>query len=175
MFWNLPCANEGMPLERLALIWWMVALRFTLRGWHCNLCPLTSCTGAIGRFIDDTWDSSCMEWTGLGFCCECPRQHMVLHRLQKLLEFDKACCQFALVGSMFALLASFWCSTCGPSTKHLGVKTWCVLPICESWMLERCGIGVWVWGSHAEKAAREPGRKVWNYKQLVRRIRLVCT
>ena len=29
----------------------------------------------------------------------------------------------------------------GPSTKHLGFKAWCVLPICESWILERCGIG----------------------------------
>ena len=62
---------------------------------------------------------------------------------QKLLEFGKTCCQFAWasVGSTFALLASFWHSTCGPSTKHLGFKTWCVLPICESWILERCGIG----------------------------------
>ena len=68
---------------------------------------------------------------------------MVLHHLQKLLEFGKTCCQFAWasVGSTFALLASFWHSTCGPSTKHLGFKTWCVLPICESWILERCGIG----------------------------------
>ena len=48
---------------------------------------------------------------------------------------------WASVGSTFALLASFWHSTCGPSTKHLGFKTWCVLPICESWILERCGIG----------------------------------
>ena len=68
---------------------------------------------------------------------------MVLHHLQKLLEFGKTCCQFACasVGSTFALLASFWHSTCGPSTKHLGFETWCVLPICESRMWERCGIG----------------------------------
>ena len=26
LFWNLPCENGGMPLDRLALIWWMVAL-----------------------------------------------------------------------------------------------------------------------------------------------------
>ena len=80
---------------------------------------------------------------GPKFCCKCPRQHMVLHHLQKLLEFGETCCQFACasVGSTFALLASFWHSTCEPSTKHLRFKTWCVLPICESWMLERCGIG----------------------------------
>ena len=88
-------------------------------------------------------DSSSMEWTDQKFCCKCPRQHMVLHHLQKLLEFGETCCQFACasVGSTFALLASFWHSTCEPSTKHLRFKTWCVLPICESWMLERCGIG----------------------------------
>ena len=56
-----------------------------------------------------------------------------------ILEFGKN--MWASVGSTFALLASFWHSTCGPSTKHLGFKTWCVLPICESWILERCGIG----------------------------------
>ena len=49
---------------------------------------------------------------GSEVCCKYPRQYVVLHRMQKSLEFGKACCHFACasVGSTFALLASFYLS-----------------------------------------------------------------
>ena len=88
-------------------------------------------------------NSSSMEWTGQRFCCKYPRQYMVLHHMQKLLEFGKACCHFACasVSSTFAVLASFRCSACGPSTTYVGIKASSVLQIHEYWVLERSCFG----------------------------------
>lgn len=49
----------------------------------------------------------------------------------------RACCHFACakIGSTFALLASYRCSTCGPAPKHVGLQTANILQVCEvrSW------------------------------------------
>ena len=47
---------------------------------------------------------------------------MVLHHMQKLLEFGQACCRFTCtsVGSTFAIVASFWYLSRGSSTTYLG-------------------------------------------------------
>ena len=82
-----------------------------------------------------------MNWSGV--LLQIPALIHGLHHMQKLLEFGKACCHFACasVGSTFALLASFRCSTCQPSTTYVGIKASSVLQIDEYWILERSCFG----------------------------------
>ena len=53
--WNLLCENGGVLLDSLASIWWMgvrICLIYASR-MTFSVCPLTSRTGAMDRFIDD--------------------------------------------------------------------------------------------------------------------------
>ena len=82
---------------------------------------------------------------------------MVLHHMQKVLEFGQACCRFTCksVGATLAIVASYWYSSRGPSTTYLGIQR------------------SEVWGSHADKAALFRART--SEKTGVKRTRLRCT
>ena len=114
-------------------------LQLPARYFGCSLSKITQINRwtAVGGWLE--WRLERDFWTGLGFCCKYPRQYMVVHHMQELLEFGKTCCHFACasVGSTFALLASFRCSTHGPSTTYVGIKSSSVLHIHEYWILER--------------------------------------
>ena len=75
----------------------------------------------------------------------------VTSHAKKYSKLGKACCHFACasVGSTFALLASFKCSTCGPSTTYVGIKASSVLQVHEYWVLEREKLVCMKWyGTH---------------------------
>ena len=74
---------------------------------------------------------------------KCTRQYMDLNHMQKPMEFPKSCCRFTCssVGSTFAVVASIWYSSLGPSMAYVGINTSGVLEIRISWIVEGSGSG----------------------------------
>ena len=70
-------------------------------------------------------------------------KHGLIITCKKLLELGKACCRFTCtsVGSTFAVMASFWCSSRGASTTHVGIKTSSVSQVRKSWNVAGSGSG----------------------------------
>ena len=121
-------------------------LQLPARYFGCSLSKITQIHRwtAVGGWLE--WCLERASWTGLGFCCKYPRQNMVLHQMQKLLEFGKACCHFACtsLGSTFALLASFFFFVLPPFCRpHKSVQKSLQIPLGAEGRLGSSGSASW--------------------------------